>query len=156
MARRARVGDVVELPTPSGLAYAQCTHTLREWGALLAVLWGRHATRPVELGTVVTTPIQFQTFFPLTQAINRKIFHVVANVPVPSDRQVLPTFRAAGFIDRTGRVHDWWLWNGEFTRQVRTLTDDQRRLPILGVINDTLLLEYLDQGWTPATDRRSQ
>ena len=150
------MGDVVEIPTKKGLAYAQYTHKNAQWGALIRVLPGFHAARPPDLGPVVAGPERFVTFFPLQQAINRGIFEIVGQAEVPPAARPFPLFRVAGFVDREGRVHDWYLWDGGQDRKIGKLTDEQRKLPILAVWNDTWLVEAIEEGWTPATDRRSQ
>ena len=81
---------------------------------------------------------------------------IVGHEPVPEAAQSFPLFRAAGFVDREGRVHDWWLWDGERAWRIGKLSDAQRALPIRAVWNDTALIERIEEGWTPATDRRSQ
>jgi hypothetical protein len=155
VSKRAKLGDVVEIPTKKGLAYAQNVHIEPNWGSLLVVLPGFHASRPPSFVELVAGPEQFVTFFPLTQAINRRVFDIVANVPIPEERRKLPVFREAGFIDRQGNVRDSWILDDQ-KRRVTRLTDELRRLPILEVINDTLLVERIEESWTPASDRLSQ
>jgi hypothetical protein len=153
MPRKARIGDVVEIKTSRGLVYAQHTHSVPKWGALICVFQGAHDRRPADLAAVVQGPAQFLTFFPLTAAINRRLVEVVANLPVPPERQRFPRFREAGFIDRSGKVLDWWLWDGKSGKQVGPLTDELRQLPILEVLNATALVERIERAWTPARDR---
>ena len=45
-----RTGDVVEITTPNGLAYAQLTHDHPEHGAVLRILPGLYESRPGRLG----------------------------------------------------------------------------------------------------------
>ena len=73
---------------------------------------------------------------------------------MPSDAADFPLFRAAGFIDREGVIHNWYFWDGKKEWPVEELTDEQYWLPLREVINDTLLIERLEEGWTPYTDGR--
>ena len=147
---------MIEIPTARGLAYAQYALKKEQWGALLRVLPGFHQTRPEDFSAIVGRKERFVTFFPLQAAVSRNIFEVVARLEVPEAARTFPLFRAAGFIDRAGLVHDWWLWDGEREWQVGRLTDELRRLPIRGVWNDTLLIERIEEEWAPETDSRSQ
>jgi hypothetical protein len=156
MGKRVKEGDVIEIPTAKGLAYAQYALKKEQWGALLRVLPGFHQTRPLDFSELVSQRERFVTFFPLQAAVSRNIFEVVARVEVPDAARAFPLFRAAGFIDRAGKVHDWLLWDGEREWRAGQLTDELRRLPIRGVWNDTFLIERIEQNWTPETDPRSQ
>jgi hypothetical protein len=152
VAKRAKVGDVVEVPTDKGLAYAHFTHKDPQWGSLLRVLPGLFTARPATFTDLVLKDAIFVSFFPLQAALNRGIFEVVTNCPVPPKAADFPLFRAPGWADKTGKVLDWWLWDGQKSWQIGTLTEEQRELPIKEVINDTLLIERIQDGWTPAND----
>jgi hypothetical protein len=154
--KRIRIGDVVEIPTAKGLAYAQYSHKKEQWGSLLRILPGTFGNRPEDLAAVVRQKELFVTFFPLGAAVSRGIFEIVGNEPVPEAARAFPLFRAAGFVDRQGRVHGWYLWDGDREWRIGELSDEQRSLPIRSVWNDTALIEAIEEGWTPATDRRSQ
>lgn len=156
MGKRIKEGDIIEIPTAKGLAYAQYVLKNERWGSLLRVLPGFHRARPDDFAEVVRQQERFVTFFPLQAAISQKIFEVVAREEVPEAARSLPLFRAAGFIDLEGKVHDWWLWDGEREWRVGQLTDELRRLPILGIWNDTYLIGRIEEEWTPETDHRSQ
>ena len=154
MAKRVRIGDVVEIPTRRGLAYVQYTHEVERWGSLLRVLPSFFPSRPDRFDQLVLQPHRFVTFFPLRAAVSRKIFEVVDNQPLSPEAQAFPLFRKAGFVDREGKVHDWWLWDGNRQWQVGQLSPEQRRLPMLGVWNDTLLIARIEEEWLPETDIR--
>lgn len=155
MLARAKVGDVFEIPTSKGLTYAQYVHNNDKWGALIRVLPGFFPKRP-GLSQLAKEPERFVTFFPLEAALTKKIFQIVGTEEIPPTSRAFPVFRAAGHVDREGRVHDWLLWNGEREWKIGQLTDASRALPIRSVWNDTLLVQRIEEGWTPATDRRSQ
>ena len=155
MGRRIKVGDIVEISTNKGFAYAQYVLKKERWGALIRILPGLFDERPGDLCELAAKESRFVTFFPLQQAVNKDIFQVVANCEVPESAKEFPVFRAAGHVDRQGRVANWYIWNGEQSWQVDHLTEEQLRLPIRSVWNDTLLIERIEQGWTPETDRRT-
>lgn len=156
MGKRVKEGDIIEIPTARGLAYAQYVLKKERWGSLLRVLPGFHPVRPDDFAEVVRRQERFVTFFPLQAAVSRKIFEVVAREEVPEAARSFPLFRAAGFIDPGGKVQDWWLWDGEREWRVGQLTDELRRLPIRGIWNDTHLITRIEEEWTAETDPRSQ
>lgn len=148
---RVKIGDIIEIPTAKGLAYAQFTHKHKMYGALLRVLDELFESRPEYFVALVKRRHRFVTFFPLGAAVNRGIFSVVAHEEVPEEAKKFPTFRS-GLEDRTGGVETWWLWDGEREWRVSTLTPEQRVFPILEVVNDTALVHMIESGWTPETD----
>lgn len=154
MPKRARIGDVVEIDTPKGRAYAQYTHKHAQWGGLLRILPGIFMETPADLERLVAEKAAFSTFFPLQQAIKQDIVRIVGNVPVPLHLRRFPTFRAPmpDAFGGTDRIIGWWLWDGEREWPVGRLTHEQRELPIREVINDTLLVERIVSGWRQSSD----
>jgi hypothetical protein len=152
MANKIHIGDIIEIPTAKGLAYAQFSHQHPRYGALVRVLPDIFKSRPENLVHLAKQREIFFTFLPLQAAVNQKIFEVVANYPVPELAKQFPLFRA-GVVDPVAKkVKSWWLWDGEQEWQVGRLTPDQKKLPIRGIWNDTLLVERIESGWTPNSD----
>jgi hypothetical protein len=146
---RPRIGDVIEIPTPKGFAYAQFTHKPpQKYGALLRVLPGLFPQRPSDFAELVLQRPVFSTFFPLGAACNRGIVTVVASEAIPPHATALPIFRNS-HVDRTGnQVGPWFLWDGKREWRVKSLSDQQLRdYPPLGIWNDTLLIERILAGW---------
>lgn len=153
---RPRIGDVIEIPTSSGCAYAHFTHKHVEpprYGAMIRVLPGLYDQQPSDFGDLVRHPPQFITFFPLGAACSRKIVRVVASELVPESAKDFPTFRSS-HRDREGkRVGPWSLWDGRRSWKVERLTEiELKRCPPLGVWNDTLLVERILSGWSHEKD----
>jgi hypothetical protein len=152
MAKKIKIGDVVELRTGNGLAYAQCTHHHDEHEHLVRVLPGFFKKRPKGFRELVGQPTQFCTFLALQAAVNKKTVEIVANEAVPPEAQAFPQFRNGVPNQVTKKVDTWWLWDGERQWLVGALSDAQRRLPILGTVTETQLIERIASGWTPETD----
>jgi len=153
---RPRIGDVIEIPTSEGLAYAHFTHkhdVPPRWGALIRVLPGLFFERPSDFADLVEQPPVFITFFPLGAACNRRIVRVVANESLPKLSQTFPVFRNS-HRDRTGkRTGPWFLWDGSREWRVERLSAQElRAYPPLGVWNDTLLIERIVAGWSHDQD----
>ena len=148
---RPRLGDVIEIQTSRGLAYAHYSHEHKEpprYGSLLRVLPGFHQSRPADFSEIVQQPSDFSAFFPLGAACNRKLVTIVANEPIAARHMKFPTFRG-----RMSTDHPWWLWDGVKSWKVGSLTEKQlAELPPSGVWNDTLLIQRIEQGWRHADD----
>lgn len=153
MAKQVQINDIVEIPTAKGLRYAQFSHRHPRYGALLRILPGSFESRPSDFSELVRQPESFVTFFPIQSAVSRNIVQVVASYPVPSFAKPFPLFRCGVIVPETGKVKEWWFWDGEKEWKVGNLTTEQRKLPLRGIWNDTLLVERLETGWTPESDQ---
>jgi len=154
--KRPKIGDIIEIPTRHGFAYAQFTHKHRMYGALLRVYNTIYQTKQsldVIQSAVNSREPDFSTFFPLGAAVNRSIVSVVGNAPIPEKQKPFPLFRGGVVDQKTRKVETWWLWDGENEWPIGELASEQKRIPIRGVWNDTLLVERIETGWTPETDQ---
>jgi hypothetical protein len=149
---RPRIGDVIEIPTPRGLAYAHYTHRHTEppcYGSLLRVMPGLYQERPTDFSVIVRLNPIFTSFFPLGAACNRKIVRVVASESISMQNNEFPIFRNS--LSDSG---PWWLWDGKKEWRVRTLSPQQLKdYPPLGVWTDILLVERIMQDWRHEHDR---
>lgn len=149
---KLNLGDVAEIKTAKGLAYALYTHKHKQYGALIRVLDGLHLSRPDDLSGLNKSSVLFSCFFPLSAAVDRSIVSIVGNVGIPNSLLTFPTFRAGAVDPKTQKAASWWLWDGEKEWRIGDLNQEQRKLPIRGVWNDTLLVDRIESGWTPETD----
>jgi hypothetical protein len=157
VAKRVKIGDLFEIPTSMGLAYAQYTHEHDNYGSLIRVFDQRYSKRPVDFEPVLKLPLQFSTFYPLQTAINKNVNEIVAHAEVRKDLQSFPIFRAGNFADPNERVKLWFLWTGDDSAEmerVERLSAKQRRMPILECWNDGALVDAIETGWRPETDPR--
>ncbi|OWY27051.1 hypothetical protein [Herbaspirillum robiniae] len=152
--KKLKYGDVVEIKTKNGLAYAQYTHKHKQFGALLRVFSNIYTSRPGNLPELIKLEPTFICFSPLGAAVNRGIVSIVDCAAVPLEAQAFPTFRAGIINPSTKKVDVWWLWDGETEWRVGEIDAEQRKLPIRGVWNDTLLIERIESGWMSNTDPR--
>jgi hypothetical protein len=148
------VGDVVEIKTQRGFAYALYTHRDPTFGALLRVWNQTHAEPLVDFEHLASQPLSWSAFFPLSAAVKQKVVRVAGSVVVPPDLAAFPLFRAGMPDPGTRRVSNWWLWDGKREWPVGELTSEQRKLPIRQTINDTLLIERIERAWTSEADPR--
>ena len=151
MAKRAKIGDIVEILTSRGFAYVQYTHHDPTHGSLVRVLPGIFDKRPQSFDALARQRARFVAFVPLGKAISQKVFSVVARAPIPEDAQKFPLFRA-GAVSPSGRVKTWWLWDGKKEWPVGDLSPEQETLPFRSIWNDTLLIERIESGWVPGNE----
>lgn len=150
--KRPKIGDIVEIKTPQGLAYFQYTHEHPEMTSLIRVLPGLYSERPSDFRELATQQERFVVLFPLGAALRRGLVQIVANEEVPSPARKFPLFRAAGARDKDGRVLNWWLWDGKRSWYIGVLKPEHHKLPTEGIWNDTLLIERIVSGWKPEDD----
>jgi len=150
----ARPGDIFSIKTPNGEAYFQYVKNNKLMGSLIRVFPGTHLLPPENWSPLVEQETNFWIFFPVGAALKKGIIRKIANCPIPVHAEKTPLFRAGVVDPSTGRVENWWLWDGEKEWKVGKLTDEQRRLPIRGSWNDTLLVERIQSGWLPEHDPR--
>ncbi len=152
MGKRVKFGDVIEIPTNKGLAYAIYTHRHVDppvFGPLLRVFAGFHKKRPKDFKEIVANPIRFSKFFPLVQVINRKIFEVVAHEEIPKHLQTFPSFRNNPNTKAKRNDEGWWIWDGKKEWKVGYLSNDQKLYPKHSIVNDTALREMIEGKWGP-------
>ncbi len=150
--RVPRIGDVIEIPTAKGLAYAQFTHKMPVYGRFIRVVEGIWRARPHALDEIVNAPTRFFIFFPVAAAVNQKIVTLAGNLPVPSQFAAFPLMRESGLEPPGGGTVDWWLWDGKEEWRIGSLTPEQRKLSIAQIVNDTMLIHMIEGDWHPETD----
>ncbi len=150
--KRAKLGDVIEIPVSQGYAYAQYTHHDRnlQLGALLALLPGVYVERPTDWATVVNQQELYWFFLPLNPELRRGHVTIVANELIPESRQKFPLLRRRGSIDRDGTVLKWGLWDGEKSWKIDKLSPEQHHLSQAAVWGFELLVLRIEEGWMPS------
>lgn len=156
--KRPRIGDVIEIKTPKGFAYAQYTYNYRErpvYGALIRILPGLYSSRALNFSDLVQEKERFFVFFPLGAACARGIVKIVAHEEIPERSRGLPLMRSSNrYKDKSGKIveADWWLWNGKEKWSIGKLPKKYRGLSLLQIWNDTLLVERITSGWQPSDE----
>lgn len=149
-----KVGDVFAIKTAKGNAYFQFVKKIAPMGSLIRVLPGTYLAPPPEWDTLVAHETNFWIFFPVAAAQKQGIVKKVAHCSLPEHARRFPVFRAGVVDPSTGKVETWWLWDGAKEWKVGSITEEQRKLPIRGSWNDTLLVKRIEEGWLPEKDPR--
>jgi hypothetical protein len=151
--KRARIGDVLEVSTPRGLAYLHYTYfTYEPYFEAIRVLPGFFATRPADFTALVTDPRAFFAFYPVRPAVSQGLVEVVAHHPVPPDQAFPAVYRRAGARSREGRVLAWLIFEGTKQTLVRELSEEQRYLPIDRIWMHDSMVSALTREWRPEQD----
>lgn len=147
-----KTGDIIEIKISDEYVYAQYTHKHPTYGALIRVFEKKYSHRPDQLENITKSAIQFSTFIPLKAMIKTGVVKVLGNLSIENNIKNFPVFRAGMVDPKIAKVKVWWLWDGKVEKRIGKLTTAQKRLPIRGVWNDTLLFERIESGWTPEKD----
>jgi hypothetical protein len=147
---KLKIGDIVEIPTTLGLAYAQYTHHNPSHGALLRVIEGFFPERPQDLEKLAAAQTKFFAFLPLQRTVHGGLATYIGWAPVPTHSSRFPLFRNSVEDRRTKLVGDnWWLWDGDREWRVGKLKPEQYRLPMQQIVNVAMLVHRLEIGWLP-------
>src|SRR5580692_11260735 len=112
MAIKAKIGDILEIPTKKGLAYVQFSHYHEpppHFGAIIRVLPGFFQERPRQFQAIADQKELYCTLFPVQAAVNREIFPIVGHAELPLTAKGFPLFRSGNMNPNTGKVEQWWL-----------------------------------------------
>jgi hypothetical protein len=151
MGPKAKIGDIIEIPTSKGLAYAQYTHKHEKYGTLIRVFDGIFKSRPLDFTELTKKRHKYFMFSPIQPPINKGSFFIVGNTGIPEEARKFPIFRS-GLPDRNGKIEKWWLFDGNKDWWVGKLTPELRALPLEGIFTETALVYAIENGWTPETD----
>lgn len=148
-----RKGDVFAIWADSGKACFQFVAKISPMGSLIRVLPGTYDSEP-DLDVLVEERTNFWIFFPVSAALKNGTITKAKGCPIPVHSKDTPTFRTGVVDPATRRVGTWWFWDGESEWKVGEITEEQRRFPIRGTWNDTLLVQRIEEGWLPEKDKR--
>jgi hypothetical protein len=150
--RKPNLGDIVQIRTSKGYAYAQLTHKHHMFGYLLRILPGFFAEPVTDFAPLVMEPELYHAFVFKDDLFQPPVAMIVGNAPVPERSRALPLFRNGIRNPATGRVDDWWLWDGRKEWRIGELREDQRTLSLLEILNSDILRKRIENGSMPANE----
>ncbi|HLJ26019.1 MAG TPA: ribonuclease E inhibitor RraB [Candidatus Angelobacter sp.] len=156
--KKARIGDIVEISTPTGLAYVQYTHDGGSSGELVRVFPGLYVNRPADFAALARQKELYFVFYIMNYALRVGLAEIISNQPVPEWAKPYPTMRHAVALDDFGRVVCWRIISAanpltveELIRAPRftELTLEQTRLSIYEIWPHAAMVKNLARGWIP-------
>lgn len=143
-----KLGDIFEIATSKGKAYFQCVHSDKLEGELIKVFNHIFEARPKEIEEILKVEDYYYVGFPLKYALKQKIVEHVGIVPIPKGFKK-PRYTRSKHMIR-GEFKGWHITDSETEKMVlvQELTEEQRQLSPSGIVNDTYLIERLEEGWT--------
>jgi hypothetical protein len=156
--KKASVGDIVEIKTPVGFAYAQYTHPSGTTGELVRVLPGLYRNRPSDLAQMARQKEIYFVFYILNYALRADQAEIVSNQPVPEWAKSHPAMRHSAAIDETGKTIRWRIISAasrltledlQRTPVLTQLTPEQEKLSIHEIWPHAVMVKQLARGWTP-------
>ncbi|WP_226489101.1 hypothetical protein [Pseudomonas sp. B20] len=148
MAKKVKLGDILQVLTSQGVAYAQVTHKHPEFGFLIRVFPGFHKEQPKDFSKMLEKEPQFSAFFVVQSAVNQGLLSVVGNLPISENLQEFPTFRSRN----GGEGGSIWLWNGgEAVRLAREISSEELKYSTRGIISAPLLVERIENNYRAET-----
>ncbi len=149
--KKPKPGDILEIITPLGYAYAQYILKEATYGYLIRTLPNVYGEQLEDFSDLVKQKERFFLFYPLVSELRDEhtIFSIVTNEDVPHHCRKLPLLRAAG-ERKNGQVKKWFLWDGETYQPLDELQPEHYDLSIASIWNRPLLIERITSGWKPS------
>lgn len=148
--RRIKIGDVFEIKTSKGKGYIQYVFANKTVGELIRVFPKQYSVDFDEVSNVVSSCDYYFVHFPLKAALKKEIVKFVENYPVPSEVK-LPEQMRSRKVDKDGNFVSWQIVDYSTWQRtnVEKLSSSDKKLSPWGTWNDTLLVERIEEGWTP-------
>jgi hypothetical protein len=150
--KRPKPGDIFEVVVNTERRYVQVTHIHPEFGPLVRVISGSWSSPP-DLDALAQAPTEFVCFVRLGSRNPPHHLKYFGSYAVHADARDFPMFRS-GLSGRDKKVHVWWLWDGVKSWKIGALKPEQRDFPIRGIWDEEMLVERLENGWSPRSDIR--
>lgn len=146
--KRAKLGDVLEVSTPRGLAYVQYAGKHPSYGAAIRVLPGFFQERPKDWSALLAQEGYF-VFYPVGIAVSQGIVEVAARLAIPPGRELPTVYRRSGYITPEGKITAWLICDGEKETLRRELSPEERKLFIAAMWNHAFLVGRIVDEWHP-------
>ncbi len=145
---RIKLGDIFEIKTAKGYAYFQYVHSDKLEGELIKVFNNIFEERPKAIEEILKVEDCYYVGFPLKYALKQKIVEHIGMIPIPKDFKK-PRYTRSKHMIR-GEFKGWHITDSETEKMVlvQELTEEQKQFSPSGIVNDTYLIERLEEGWT--------
>ena len=145
------IGGVIEIPVGGRFAYALITHKHDDYHELIRVFCGLYDKQQKDFSVLINREVCFSCFTSLKYFIKDGCGSIVGVAGIPKKLKDFPLFRTGMQNPATGKVDNWWLWDGVKEWRVGGLEPEQYKLPIRGVYGGAVIVKYIQEGWRPET-----
>lgn len=139
-------GDIVEVETAAGPAYAQVTHRHVSYPEVVRALERPASGGRPKLSELAGAETRFTAIVPLGAAMARGAIRATwlgSAALRPADR-TFPTFKTP-IRDRQGGIAYWWFWDGDGLSYSADPQDDPDRFPTREVLSAERFLARLSE-----------
>jgi len=142
------IGDIFEIKTKKGNGYFQYVYDDELNGEMIRIFYKLHKKRLVTFKSFVGDKEYYYVGFPLKFAVKRKLVELVGHVDIENDFEK-PKYARDSHIIR-GEFFGWHIIDRTTLKQVlvQELTEDQKKLSLFGIVNDTYIKDRFEEGWT--------
>jgi hypothetical protein len=154
MVYRLKIGDVFAIPTKIGFGFFQVTPHRNDFcGPLIRVIDFVAANLPQNIEAVASMPERFYCYAFVSHMANKKITEKLGNAVIPPWVTAYPPLIGEGYLLPNGGQQRWTIIeNGKFIGRVDSLTDEQKKMSMDGVVNDKMLIGQIETNWRPELD----
>ena len=145
---RLRIGDVVEIKTRRGRAYAQVSHRSRGGMPLLRILPGYFDKRPADIDRLVAEPTRYYVSLLTDELSGLSSYEHIGADEVPQHARRFRPVILTAVLDRV-RTMSWQVWDGVDEWQTSTPIIAGRRAPELARHSPGSVIRELEQDLDP-------
>lgn len=149
MRKKIKLGDVIEISTIKGNAYAQYVFNDNEYGQLIRILPGIYKTYPSDIKKIVEMKELYFVFYPLSISVRQNRVKIISNEKIPSYLEKKPILRRPGNRESNGKVLNWWIIDNDREYSVKNLNDKQVKYSLAVIVSFDLLEDKILTGWMP-------
>ncbi len=147
---KLQVSDIFEIETELGFSYLQWTHSHPTHTDVLRIFKTKYKSRPDDISLVIKDEIEFTVLCAVKAAHRANALPKVGTAPIRDDLKDFPVFRSAA-NGRDLELGTWWIWDGNNETKIGDiLTDEQKQLPRLMILNVSAIVDRIEGKIHPA------
>lgn len=133
--KKISIGDIFEIETDRGLSYGQLTHRHPTHTDVLRIFEKKFKKRPTDFSFLEDGEIEYTVLCAVGAGYRSGILPRVGNASVRNDLQEFPKFRIGNASPQEPNDDKWSIWDGESEKEVKNLSEEQRKLPRMAIRN---------------------
>ena len=141
-------GDLLEVAIGDSYSYLQFVGKHSDYGDVIRVIVGTYDEPTKSIESVVRAE-GYIAFYSANQSVRQGLTTVVGSAELPAGVQVPNILRRAGVRADHGKILTWFVEKNGVDSLRRSLTDEERALPIAAVWDHELLKIRVLEHWRP-------